>query len=211
MFYILFSNVLNPCDFPQRIGRKVLVSLDKFQPRSRMLRWLGLLPAHVPSEFSWNSMKIHEIYIYEYVILFQTISDYFQLQRLTLDASRSWCCHNIMRFHGDRFVVVKTPRASKSRNVRAVTPCQWVPWTELQSWVESAHWHPEKLLHLINLKSCESPHVYIDCDFPWLYLFHPFPVSQRVILASTCLPASQGVGTSIGARPLWTAWTRCHR
>lgn len=52
MFYILFSNVLNPCDFPQRIGRKVLVSLDKFQPRSRMLRWLGLLPAHVPSEFS---------------------------------------------------------------------------------------------------------------------------------------------------------------
>ena len=41
------------------MGRKVLVSLDKFQPRSRMLRWLGLLPAHVPgSEIPWKSVKL---------------------------------------------------------------------------------------------------------------------------------------------------------
>ena len=84
-----------------------------------------------------NFMKFYENpWNCHYFILFHTISDYFQLQRLTLDESRSWCCHNIMRFHGDRFVLVKTPRASKSRNVRAVTPCQWVPWTEL-NWIRT--------------------------------------------------------------------------
>ena len=177
----MYSNVLYTvlkCSQPMRLSTA---------NRQKSTRQPGQVSAKKPNAaLAWSSarscsfrifMKFYENPWNMKLPLFHTISDYFQLQHLTLDASRSWCCHNIMRFHGDRFVVLKTPRASKSRNVRAVTPCQWVPWTELQSWVESAHWHPEKLLHLINLKSWESPHVYSDCDFPWLYLFHPFPVS----------------------------------